>query len=52
MLFSPSNKKPLDATDKANKRYYAGSKRDKTIADDLMYIPNVDAQKYPFVDFN
>ena len=25
MLFSPSNKKPLDATNKANKIYYAGS---------------------------
>ena len=25
-----------------------GSKRDKTMADKLIYIPNVDTQNYPF----
>ena len=25
-----------------------GSKRDKTMADKLVYIPNVDSQNYPF----
>ena len=28
--------------------YYSGISRDKTWADKLMYIPNVDTQDYPF----
>ena len=29
-----------------------GIQRDKTMANKLMYIPNVNSQNYPFVDYN
>ena len=39
-------KKKLRDIEELEKRVSAGIKRDKTIADELMYIPNDDDQKH------